>query len=57
MTTSDFGWGVYLSTNRGLKQEYWFDNKKDALRVQNEYMDELGIKVTIKLTNKEYKDD
>ena len=57
MNTSVLGWGVYLSTNRGLKQEYWFDNKQDALRVKNEYMDELGVKVTIKLTDNENKDD
>ena len=48
---SNLGWGVYLSTDRGLKQEYWFDNKQDATRVQGEYMDELGVEVTIKLAN------
>lgn len=47
MNNHKLGWGVYLPTDKGLKQEYWFDNREDAIRVQGEYMDELEVEVTI----------
>lgn len=47
MNNHKLGWGVYLPTDKGLKQEYWFDNREDAIRVQGEYMDELEVEVTV----------
>mgnify|MGYP003139573106 CR=1 FL=1 len=57
MINSKLGWAVYVPTDKGLKQECWFDNQEDAIRLQGEYWDELKIKVFIRQTHENKNED
>jgi|21_taG_2_1085346.scaffolds.fasta_scaffold102348_3 hypothetical protein len=57
MDNSKLGWAVYVATDKGLKQECWFDNREDAIRLQGEYMDELKVEATIIQTNENENED